>query len=56
MGWQCLPPVAGCLADTKAGQLQVGVHGLIINFSDPSTLQPRTATFLPEVRQCQAPG
>lgn len=28
---------------------QVGVHGLIINFADPATGQPRTATFLPEV-------
>jgi AMMECR1 domain-containing protein len=38
-------------------RLQVGVHGLIVNFTDPATLQPRTATFLPEVRiaKCTLP-
>lgn len=32
---------------------QVGVHGLIISFTDPETLQPRTATFLPEVAEAE---
>lgn len=39
-----------CVVDCSVRHvMQVGVHGLIINFTDPETLQPRTATFLPEV-------
>ena len=30
-------------------QWSIGVHGLIINFTDPLTRQHRTATFLPEI-------
>jgi AMMECR1 domain-containing protein len=33
--------------------LQVGVHGLIIDFQDPVLLCKRSATFLPEVAKEQ---
>jgi hypothetical protein len=33
--------------------IQVGVHGLIIEFQDPSTRSRRSATFLPEVARDQ---
>jgi hypothetical protein len=47
--WTILQLATSCVLATSCWCVQVGVHGLIIEFQDPVTRSRRSATFLPEV-------